>query len=72
MVAPRPGAGAWTVPPSRHKTLPVPSEATIQPHIPEAPRGLVERMGQLGSVGGVDGLLGPQVLPGPDTGRGAV
>ena len=74
MVPPRPGTGgAWTAPQFRAAQSSGRPGAMTQPQMPEALRGFMDRMGQLGSVGGIDGLVGPAVgrapAPLPDGAR---
>jgi poly(hydroxyalkanoate) depolymerase family esterase len=68
MVPPGPGAGGvWTAPQVSGAKFPDPAGAMTQLQIPEALRGFMDRMGQLGSVGGINGLAGPTVGPAPAT-----
>ena len=74
MVPPLPGSsGAWTAPQLTAVQDAGRPGAITQPQIPEALRGFLDRMGQLGSVGRLDGLVGPAVgrasVPLPDGAR---
>jgi poly(hydroxyalkanoate) depolymerase family esterase len=64
MVPPSSGGGAWTPPTfdSSHftpKAFDSLAGGSGQPHVPEALRGFLDRMGQPGSALSLDGLVGP-------------
>jgi poly(hydroxyalkanoate) depolymerase family esterase len=64
MVPPSSGGGAWTSPKFNFPNMaPDGSDGFAgglgQPQMPEALRGFLERIGQPGSLGGLDGLVGP-------------
>jgi poly(hydroxyalkanoate) depolymerase family esterase len=74
MMPPSPGTGgAWTAPPFPAAQSAGRPGAVVQPQLAETLRGFVERMGQLGSAGNLDGLgwpaLGHPVVPLPDGAR---
>jgi poly(hydroxyalkanoate) depolymerase family esterase len=74
MMPPSPGTGgAWTAPPFPAAQSAGRPGAVVQPQLAETLRGFVERMGQLGSAGNLDGLGGPAlghpVVPLPDGAR---
>ena len=75
MVPPRPGTGgAWTAPQFRAAQSSGGAGAMTQPQIPEALRGFMDRMGQLGSVRWArrPGRACGQACPGSSAGRSAV
>jgi poly(hydroxyalkanoate) depolymerase family esterase len=62
MVPPSPGTGAsWTSPPFSETHSARRLGGMSQARIPDAFRGFLDRMGQLGSARGLDGLVGPAV-----------
>jgi poly(hydroxyalkanoate) depolymerase family esterase len=70
MVPPSAGGGAWTPPKfdfphSASHPLGSLAGASGQPQVPEALRGFLDRMGQPGSLRGLDGLGGPVPARGP-------
>jgi poly(hydroxyalkanoate) depolymerase family esterase len=74
MVPPLPGTGgAWTAAPAGADRAAGFRGAMGQAEFPEALRGLMDRMGQPGSLPGLDGLVGPgvvrPVVPLPDGAR---
>ena len=74
MMPPRPGTGgAWTAPQFGTTGFPGRPGATTHPQMPEALRGFMDRIGQLGHVDGIDGLVEPAVrrapVPLPDGAR---
>jgi poly(hydroxyalkanoate) depolymerase family esterase len=74
MVPPLPGTGgAWTAAPTGADWAAGLRGAMGQAEFPEALRGLMDRMGQPGSLPGLDGLVGPgvvrPVVPLPDGAR---
>jgi poly(hydroxyalkanoate) depolymerase family esterase len=69
MVPPLPGTGgAWTAPPASGVHFTVPGSAMGQSQLSDAMRGLMEKMAQAGSSGGLKGLNG---LVGPAVSRPA-
>ena len=71
MVPPSIGTGAsWTSPQFGEARFAGRPGGIGQPHAPEALRGVLDRMAQLGPARGLDGLVGPQVgrppVPVPD------
>ena len=74
MMPPQPGTGgAWTAPQFGTTGSPGRPGATTHPQMPEALRGFMDRIGQLGHVDGIDGLVEPAVrrapVPLPDGAR---